>query len=424
MITIGRREYDVSPRIALVAPLACGVFSALGLAMSPSFEVAASDFNVTADVTQIAGGIIAGFLFVDLVRRSVVTWYALPVLAILCWLVSTLAMDLFRYLSSFSTLAWLKIIIGAVLVQYVPPHGFLLMLLFGGSIIFVFPVALGIALVLTLGSRIVAGLPLWRQDTLRDCGANLAGALIWVILGLFAFFAVYLVVAKSPPGLASWMSLALALAVAIAAGLAHLIIVRCVRRETRAARASMRSGLAALICLGIFLYSPFTYGETGARLLYDHVRPALRAMHVLPTPLLAVAGFTVDVPFHDMRTYVKREMPDGSPSQVTVPLPSRYGLVEPDFIRVEIRRIDAPPGELVRVGAVDPSKKLKEAQDGVPDRDVVLVMSTAQYTKLALRLIDYPDVDISLIGFNRSTTPEVAEQALRRFLHDCVHRTN
>jgi hypothetical protein len=124
-----------------------------------------------------------------------------------------------------------------------------------------------------------------------------------------------------------------------------------------------------------------------------------------------------------MRTYVKREMPDGSPSQVTVPLPSQYGLVEPAFIRVEIRRRDAPAGELVRYGAVDQSKKLQEVQDKAPDRDVVLVMSTAQYTKIAMRLIDYPDVDISLIGFDRSTTPEIAEQALRRFLHDCVRRT-
>jgi len=423
MIIIGRREYVISPRVALVAPLACGLYSALRLAMSPYFGMTASDFNVVGDVTQIAGGIIAGFLFVDLARRSVVTWYALPVLAILCWSVSTLAMDLFRYLSSFSTLAWLKFIIGAALIPHVSSIAFLPVLLFGGPIIFLFPVALGIALVLTLGSRMVAGLPLLRLDTLRDCGANLAGALIWVILGLIAFFSVHLIVAMFPPDFANSISLAVALTLAIAAALAHLLIVHCVRPKAGAVRSSMRSWLAVLICLGILFCSPFTYGVAGARLLYDHVRPALRAAHVLPTPLLGVAGYTVDVPFHDMRTYVKREMPDGSPSQVTVPLPSRYGLVEPDFIRVEIRRIDAPPGELVRFGAVDLSKKLKEAQDGAPDRDVVLVMSTAQYTKLALRLIDYPDVDISLIGFDRSTTPEIAEQALRRFLHDCVHRT-
>lgn len=422
MITIGRREYIISPRVELVAPLACGLYSALRLAMSPYFGMTASNFNFVGDVTHIASGIIAGFVFVDLARRSVVTWYALPVLAFLSWTVSTLAMDLFRYWSSLSTFTWLKFSIGAALVPRGSSIGFLPMILVGGPIVFLLLVAVGIALVLTLGSRLVAGLPLWPRDTLRDCGANVAGALIWVILGLSAFFAVRPIVAIFPSGLANWISLAVALAVAIAAALAHLLIVRRTRPEPSPARSSMRSWLAVLICLGILLCSPFTYGVTGTRLLYDHVRPALRAVHVLPTPLLGVAGYTVDVPFHDLRTYVKREMPDGSPSQVTVPLPSRYGLVEPAFIRVEIRRRDAPPGELVIHGAVDQSKKLKEVQDEAPDHDAVLVMSTAQHTKLAMRLIDYPDVDISLIGFDRSTTPEIAEQALRRFLQDSVHR--
>jgi hypothetical protein len=42
-------------------------------------------------------------------------------------------------------------------------------------------------------------------------------------------------------------------------------------------------------------------------------------------------------------------------------------------------------------------------------------MSTTRYTELAMRLIDYPDVDIMFIDFDRSTTPEKAEQALRLF---------
>ncbi len=391
--------------------------------MSPYFGMTASNFDFVGDVTQIASGIIAGFLFVDLARRSVVTWYALPVLALLSGTVSTLAMDLFRHFSSLSALTVFKFSIGSALVPRGASNAFLPVMLFGGPIAFLFLMSTGIALSLTLGGRMVAGLPLLQRDTLRDCGANLAGALIWTVLGLGAFFAIRPIVAIFPSGLANWISLAVAFAVAIAAALAHLFIVRRVRPETSPVRSSMRSWLAGLICLGILFFSPFTYGLAGTRLLYDYVRPALRAVHVLPTPLLGVAGYTVDVPFHDMRTYVAREMPDGSPSQVTVPLPSQYGLVEPAFIRVEIRRRDAPPGELVRYGAVDRSKKLKEAQDEAPDRDVVLVMSTARYTMLAMRLIDYPDVDISLIGFDRSTTPEIAKQALRRFLHDCVHRT-
>jgi hypothetical protein len=143
-------------------------------------------------------------------------------------------------------------------------------------------------------------------------------------------------------------------------------------------------------------------------------------VHVLPTPPLSVAGYTVDVPFHDLKTNVIRQMPDGSPSQVTVQFPSEYGLTG----RVEIRRRDAPSGPFVAYGGVDESKELNAAQDKAPDRDAVLLMSTTRYTKLAMRSIDYPDVDIMFIGFDRSATPEQAEQALRRFLREHVRRTN
>jgi hypothetical protein len=54
----------------------------------------------------------------------------------------------------------------------------------------------------------------------------------------------------------------------------------------------------------------------------------------------------------------------------------------------------------------------------------VLLMSTTRYTELAMRLIDYPDVDIMFVDFDRSTTPEKAEQALRLFLRERVRRTN
>jgi hypothetical protein len=425
MITIGRREYVIPPRVELVVPLAFGLYSALRLVSSPYFGsgIPASDFNFVYYVTQIASGVIAGFLLIDVARRSAVTWYALLVLAFFCWTVSEVAMDSLRHWSNLSAFTSFKFAIGMALVPRNASIGFLPVALFAGPIAFLLLMTVGIALILTLGGRLVAGLPLSQRDTLRDCGANLAGALIWVALGLSAFFAIRKIVAIFPPGLANWIALAVALAVAIAAALVHLVIVRRVRPETSAARTPLRSWLAVLVCLVILFYSPYTYGIPGVRLLYDYVRPALRVVHVLPTPLLSVAGYTVDVPFHDQKTFVTREMPDGSPSQVTVPLPSQYGLIEPALIRVEIRRRDAPPGSLVVYGAVDQSKQLKAVQDKAPDRDAVLLMSTAHYTKLAMRLIDYPDVDISLIGFDRSTTPENAEQALRRFLHDCVHRT-
>jgi hypothetical protein len=425
MIRIGHREYVIPPWFEVVVPLTVGLYSALRVASSPYFGggFPVSDFSYVSYVTQIASGAIAGFLVIDLARRSVVTWYALLVLAFFCWTVSAVAMDLFRLWSNLPALMSFKFAIGTALIPRSAPIGFLLPALLVGPIAFLLLMATGIALILTLGGRMVAGLPLSRGDTLRDCGANVAAGVIWVVLGLCGFFTIRKIVATFPPGLANWIALAVALAVAISAALVHLFIVRRIRTEASAPRTPLRSWLAVLICLGILFYSPSTYGTPGVRLLYDYVRPALRAAHVLPTPLLSVAGYTVDTPFHDQKTFVMREMPDGSPSQVSVPLPSQYGITGLTSMRVEIRRRDAPPGPLLLYGAADQSKELQAVQNKEPDRDVVLHMSTSRYTKLAMRLRDYPDVDIALINFDRSTTPEDAEQALRRFVHDRVHRT-
>jgi hypothetical protein len=76
------------------------------------------------------------------------------------------------------------------------------------------------------------------------------------------------------------------------------------------------------------------------------------------------------------------------------------------------------------MGLPDQSKELKAVEDKAPGQDAILLMSTSRYTKLAMRLVDYPDVDISISDFDRSATPEMVERALRRFLHDRVRRTN
>jgi hypothetical protein len=426
MIRIGRREYVISPWFEAVVPLMFGLYAALRVASSRYFDfgIPASDFGYVYDVTQIASGAIAGFFLIDLARRSVNTWYAFAMLAFFSLIVSAVAIDTFRRFSSFSALMSFKAAIGAAVTPNHAAIGFLPMSMFVGPILFLLLMAIGIALLLTLGGRMVAGLPMSRLDTLRDCGANMAGALIWVTLGLSAFFAIRTIVAGFPPGFANWIALVIALAVAITAARVHLLIVRRVRTGANAVRGSLRTWAAVLVCLGILFYSPYTYGIPGVRLLYDYVRPALRAVHVLPTPSLSVAGYTVSVPFHDLNTTVSREMPDGSPSQVSVPLPGQYGLAGLPS-RVNIRRRDVPPPtpSSLLYGAVDLSKELKAVQDKAPDRDAVLLMSTTRYTELAMRLVDYPDVDVILRDFDRSTTRENAEQALRRFLHYCVRRT-
>ncbi len=419
MIRIGQREYVILPWLGTVVPLAFGLYATLQLILSPYWDASLpSASTYFFYVKEIATAAIAGFLLIDLARRSVITWYALLLLFPLSSGVTTIV------------IGWLQIWIHKTSVLDL---GLLFALAGsrpGSGTSGVFPLVAGInaipfvagaviALILTLGCRVLAGLSLLTGDTLRDFWANLAGAIIWIALVFGGAFAISHWSAGYSLRPSSWMLLSGAVAVALAATLAHLALVGRVRRRADTELNSLRSWLAALVCIAILFYSPLTFGVFGVRALYDYVRPALRTVHVLPTPSLSVAGYIVDVPFHDLRTFVVRKMPDGSPSQVTVPFPGEYGIAVNSDTRVEIRRRDAPPQRLV-----DEGKELKAAQDKAPDRDAVLLMSTTRYTELAVRLIDYPDVDIVIINFDRSASPETVEQALRRFLRERVRRTN
>lgn len=421
MIRIGQREYVIPSWLQAVVPAAFGLFATLRLISSPYWNMTlpGSDPSYLFYVTQIATGAVAGFLLIDLARRSVITWYGLLLLLPLSWGITSLAIDLLKLSANKASMLDLLLLFALAASRPGSGTGGVVPLL---AAINVIPFVAGavVALVLTLGSRVLAGLPLRTRDTLQDFGANLGGATIWIALVFGGAFAISHWSAGYSLKPSNWMLLSIAVAAALAATLAHLALVGRIRREANAERNPLRSWLAALVCIAILFYSPYGFGVFGARTLYDYVRPALRTVHVLPTPPLSVAGYTVDVPFHDLRTNVIRQMPDGSPSQVNLPFPSEYELTG----RVEIRRRDAPRRPLVAYGGVDESKELKAAQDKAPDRDAVLIMSTTRYTELAMRLIDYPDVDIMLIGFDRSASPEKAEQALRRFLREHVRRTN
>lgn len=420
MIRIGRHEYTIPPWLGAVVPLAFGLYATLQLILSsywsPSFPGASDYFFY---VRQISTAAIAGVLLIDLARRSIVTWYALLLLFPLSSGVAAVAINWFQTWANKASMLDMGLLFALAASRP------------GSSLSGVFPLIAGInvmpfvagaviALVLTLGCRLLAGLSLLTRETLRDFWANLAGATIWIALVFGGAIAISHWSAGYSLKPSSWMLLSSAVAAALVATLSYLALVGRIRRQANAERNSLRSWLAALVCIAVMFYSPYAFGVFGVRTLYDYVRPALRTMHVLPTPPLSVAGYTVDVPFHDLRTNVIRQMPDGSPSQVNVPFPSEYGLTG----RVEIRRRDAPRRPLVAYGGVDESKELKAAQDKAPDRDTVLLMSTTRYTELAMRSIDYPDVDIMLIDFDRSATPEKAERALRRFLRERVRRTN
>lgn len=421
MIRIGQREYFIPPWLGTVVPLAFGLYATLQLISSPYWNGSfpgASDYFLY--VKQISTAVIAGVLLVDLARRSIITWYALLLLFPLTFGVAAVAINSLQIWANKASILDLGLLFALAGSRPGSGTSGVFPLLAGINAI-PFVAGAAIAFIVTLGCRILAGLSLLTRDTLRDLWANLAAATIWIALVFAGAFAISHWSAGYSLRPSSWMLLSGAVAVALAATLAHVALVGRIRRQADTERNSLRSWLTAFVCIAILFYSPFSYGIFGVRTLYDYARPALRAVHLLPTPPLGVAGYIVDVPFHDLRTNVIRQMPDGSPSQVNVPFPREYG----PSGRVQIRRRDAPPDRLATLyGGVDESKELKAAQDKAPDRDAVLLMSTARYTKLAVRLINYPDVDIMLIDFDRSSSPEEAEQALRRFVRERVRRAN
>lgn len=422
MIRIGRREYFIPSWLEVVVPLAFGLYATLRQISAPYFGLGfpGGDGNYSSFIGEIATGAIAGSLLIDLVRRSVVTWYTLLLLLVLCWSATAVALLSFRLWNTVAPLLPFTFVVGAALT----PRSVWPLSLSVGPAVSLLLSGIVIGLILALGMRTVAGLPLMRRDTLRDCGANVAAAIVWIVLGFCGSVAARSLAVHYSPTLSSWIALGIALAVVAAATLLRLLLVYRIQAEATAELASSRPWLATLLCIVILFYSPYAYGVAGVRLLYDYVRPALRAVHVLPTPTLSVAGYTVDVPFHDQRTRIIRQMPDGSPSEVSVPFPIGYGLTGSSHMHIDIRRRDVPPLLPGREAAVDVSKVLKGVQDGAPDRDAILVMSTPRYTRIAMRLIDYPDVDVVLSDFDRSESREMVEQAVRRFLHERVRRTN
>jgi hypothetical protein len=162
-----------------------------------------------------------GILLIDLARRSIVTWYALLLLFPLTSGVASVAIN------------WLQIWVSQTSML----NARLLFALAGSrpdsSLSAVFPLFVGInaipfvagaviALVLTLGCRMIAGLSLVTRDALRDFLANLVGATIWIALvfgGAFALSHWSKGYSLKP---SSWMLLSSAVAVALAATLSHL----------------------------------------------------------------------------------------------------------------------------------------------------------------------------------------------------------
>ena len=424
MIRIGQRELEVPVWMWAAVPFA---FVALAAHESSKYGGIGTEPDVyyLRIVTQCAVASIAGFLLMDLMRRARTPWYGLPFLLMASFAASTIA------------IGWLNgamrelvtVVVGAAITAAAGrggsgAAGLLLIGITVGA-----PLVAGVLLTLlfTLVSRFLAGLSLWSRDARRECRANLGAVLLWLIVAFGGYIAI-----RSSFGLARgfssatvphWLPVGSAIVAAALATAAHLALAQRARRNEVNERHGLKVWLLAAICMAAFFYNPSLYGFTAYRFMQDQIRPALRALHVLPTPVLSIASYVLDVPYHDNRTKLGKAMPDGKPSYAYAPLPSEYGLTS-DKLRptVFIYRRDITLQETSTVW-IDQRKAIEERQAREPGKDAV-IRSPGPRGPLALRSDQYPEVDFMLGDLDASIASDVAEQALRRFIREHLRRVD
>ncbi len=424
MIRVGQRELEVPVWMWAAVP-----FAFVGLAVHESTRFGGigtePDVYYLHIVTRCAVASVAGFLLMDLMRRASTPWYGLPFLLMASFAAATLA------------IAWLNdsmrelmaIVVGAAITAAagrggIGAAGLLLM-----GITLGMPLIAGVLLTLlfTLVSRFIASLPLWSSDARRELWANLGAMVLWLIVAFGGHIAIrfYFGLARgvSAALVPHWLPVVAAVLAAVLVTLAHLVLAQRARRNELNERHGLKIWLLAAISLAAYFYSPSLFGLTGYRFMQDQIRPALRAIHVLPTPVLSIASYVVDVPYHDNRTKLGKAMPDGKPSYAYAPLPSEYGLTS-DKLRptVFIRRRDITLQETSNV-SIDQRKALEEKQAKEPGQDAVIRFPGPR-GPLGILSDQYPDVDFLLGDLDASVSSDVAEQALRRFIREHLRRVN
>ena len=420
MIRIGQREFEVPLWLWVAVPLAWVVYAIYGAdVLLPRFGVPDETFFLT--VRRCATAALAGFLIADLARRASLPWYDVIILALASFAASSLSVDWLTAVvrEAPGSLAGLVISIAGS-VEPGSVGAFLL-----AVIRVVVPLCCGLvlALLLTVTSRYLLGVPLRAVDTLREFLANLGGVYVWLAIGIVGYGAIRSawtlgLVPRWLPFTAAGLGVLAALAV-------QLWLAHRVRRDELNPRPGLKVWALAAACAFAWFYSPGVFGHAGFKLMNNQVRPALRALHVLPTPDIAVAGYRVDVPYHDVEVRKGLPMPDGAPSFVTVPLPDEYGLTSTSRNpQVQIARRDITMREMIRFFWFDSRKELGEAQAARPGADAVVRVPLGVIAGLAFRSDEYPLVDVRLIGFDAAVPTEAAELALRRFLRERLQRVS
>ena len=420
MIRIGQRRLEVPLWLWVAVPLAWVIYAVSSAdVLLPRFGVPDETFFIT--VRRCATAALAGFLIADLARRARLPWYDLIVLGLASFAAASLSIDWLTTVVRETTGNVAGFVIGiAGSVEPGSVGAFLLTV-----IRIVVPLCCGmiLALLLTIVSRYLLGLPLRAADTRREFRANLIGAYVWLAIGIVGYGAIRSVwtLGAAP----RWLPFAAASLGVLAALAVQLWFAHRVRRGELNPRHRLKVGALAAACAFAWFYSPGIFGQAGFRFMNDQVRPALRALHVLPTPYIAVAGYLVDVPYHDVKVFKGPAMPDGATSFVVVPLPDEYGLNSISRNpQVHIARRDITLREMTRFFWFDSRKELEEMQAARRGQDAVVRVPLGVIAGLAFRSDDYPLVDVRLVGFDAAVATETAEQALRRFLRERLRRVS
>jgi hypothetical protein len=420
MIRIGQRQFEVPLWLWVAVPLASVIYVVSGAnVLLPRFGVPDETFYLI--VRRCGTAVLTSFLIADLARRARLPWYDLIILGLASFAASSLSIDVLTTVVRETPGSIAGFVIRtAGSVEPGSVGAFLLTL-----VRIVVPLGCGLilALLLTIASRYLLGLPLRGDNARSEFRANLGGAYVWLAIGIVGYGAIRSV--WSLGFVPRWLPFAAASLGVLAALAVQLWLAHRARRDEFNPRHGLKVGALAVACALAWFYSPGVFGQAGFKLMNNQVRPALRALHILPTPDIAVAGYRLDVPYHDVEVRKGLAMPDGATSFVSVPLPDEYGLSSRSRNpQVQIVRRDITQREMIRFFWFDSRKELAEMQAARRGEDAVVRVPLGPIAGLAFRSDEYPLVDVKLIGFDAAVSTETAEQALRRFLRERLQRVD
>ena len=179
MIRIGQRQFEIPVWLWVAVPLALMIYALSGASvLLPRFGVPDETFSLI--VQRCATAALTGFLIADLARRARLPWYDLTVLGLASFAVSSLSIEWLATMlreTPESVAGHVISIAGSVEPGSVGAFLFLIVRI-------VVPLFCGLilALLITIASRYLLGLPLRSGDTGPEFRANLGGAYVWLAI--------------------------------------------------------------------------------------------------------------------------------------------------------------------------------------------------------------------------------------------------